>query len=108
MSIKLTEQHRQIVVNFMELHPDFARNRVKGPTGRDTMKKLWEELASQLNSLGLGERSIQKWQKPGFIQKQDLVHSEAIEDIAGPSGANSIHKTSPRRIETKCISTDHN
>ncbi|VEN50352.1 unnamed protein product [Callosobruchus maculatus] len=166
MSIKLTEQHWQIIVNFMELHPDFARNRVKGPTGRDTMKKLWGELASQLNSLGLGERSIQKWQKTWtdykyvlkrkaadikidlvgtgggppngsllteldhrilcvlgstfyeglgmpengleFIQNQDLVQSEAIEDIAGPSGANSIHKTSPRRIETNWISTDHN
>lgn len=56
-------QHWDIIINFMELHPDFARNRVAGPTGRETIKKLWNELTNKLNSLGLGERTVQKWQK---------------------------------------------
>nr|CAI5842467.1 unnamed protein product [Callosobruchus analis] len=44
----------------MELHPDFAKNRISAATGRATMKKLWEELTNQLNSLGLGQRSTAK------------------------------------------------
>jgi len=60
---KVTSQHWEVIINFMVLHRDFAKNRVVGPTGRETMKKLWDELSTKLNSLGQGERTIQKWQK---------------------------------------------
>lgn len=63
MSFKVQGTHWEILINYMENHKDFARGRISGPTGRETLRKLWQELALQLNAAGLGERPVEKWQK---------------------------------------------
>lgn len=63
MAFKVTASHWEIIINFMETHLDVARGRINGPAGKETFKKLWVELANQLNAAGLGERTVQKWQK---------------------------------------------
>lgn len=64
MAFKVTSTHWEIMIDFMEAHPDLARGRItSGPNGKDVMRKLWTELTVQLNACGLGERCVQKWQK---------------------------------------------
>ncbi|KAJ8973286.1 hypothetical protein NQ317_019593 [Molorchus minor] len=48
MAFKVTGDHWDIIINYMELHPDLARGRINGPSGKDTFKKLWAELTLQL------------------------------------------------------------
>lgn len=51
----------------MEQNPHFAKGQFSGPTGKSTQKKLWENLALQLNALGTGEKSTEKWQIVNII-----------------------------------------
>lgn len=66
MSCKLTNDHWEVLVTFMEKHPQFARGQFSGPSGKIGQKKMWEELAARLNSLGHGEKTTEKWQKVSF------------------------------------------
>lgn len=63
MAFRITQIHWEIIVSYMEIHPDLAKGFLNGPSGRDTSRRLWEELTLALNAAGLGERSTKKWQK---------------------------------------------
>lgn len=63
MAFKVTPAHWEVLLNFMEAHPDFARGRISGPNAKDIMKKLWAACATNLNSVGGGARKVDKWQK---------------------------------------------
>ncbi|CAH1107506.1 unnamed protein product [Psylliodes chrysocephalus] len=63
MAFKVTPAHWEVLLNFMEAHPDFARGQISGPNAKDIMKKLWATCAKNLNSVGGGARKVYKWQK---------------------------------------------
>lgn len=65
MSFKIKEDHWFVMTDFMEKNKDFAYGRFSTANGREQFKKLWTELTIKLNSLGYGERPIEKWQKVG-------------------------------------------
>ncbi|KAK5648143.1 hypothetical protein RI129_003035 [Pyrocoelia pectoralis] len=62
----------------MQNRPDFATGKIHNPTGRETYKRLWKELTLKLNSAGLGERTIEKWQKNLYIT-DNVVHNELFQ-----------------------------
>ncbi|KAG5863656.1 hypothetical protein JTB14_024336 [Gonioctena quinquepunctata] len=88
MAFKVTGNHWDIIINFMELHPDLARGRIDGPCGKDTFKRLWTELTLELNATGLGERPVQKWQKTWTDFKYALKKkaSDIKADLNGTGG----------------------
>lgn len=63
MSFKLKDPHWEMIISFLENNKDMAMGRFFGPEGKHQIKRLWQDLAASLNSLGLGERSPEKWQK---------------------------------------------
>lgn len=63
MAFKISESHWQLLCAFMESHPDFATGKFTGPKGKAVHRQLWEQLSHELNSLGLGTRTVEKWQK---------------------------------------------
>lgn len=67
MSVKVGAAQLEVLINFMENHQELAKGKFNGPSGRDIHKKLWAQLANNLNSLGYGEKSIEKWQKVSRI-----------------------------------------
>nr|CAI5822119.1 unnamed protein product [Callosobruchus analis] len=85
---KVNKVHWEIIVSFMEQHPELARGRFNGPSGREMLKKLWKDLALQLNSTGLGERSVEKWQKTWtdfkyLLKKKASINKRDIEATGG-------------------------
>ncbi|KMQ87503.1 hypothetical protein RF55_13197 [Lasius niger] len=61
---KTTLEQRQIMIQFMEEHPDLAQNRIQGLEARKKAAHLWEQLAIELNSCGHGAtKSTEKWMK---------------------------------------------
>lgn len=63
-TFKVTSGHWDIFVDFFGTYPDLAKGRFSASSnGKDLYKKLWNELTLQLNSLGLGEKTTEKWQK---------------------------------------------
>nr|CAI5859039.1 unnamed protein product [Callosobruchus analis] len=88
MAFKINKVHWEIIVSFMEQHPELARGRFNGPSGREMLKKLWKDLALQLNSTGLGERSVEKWQKTWadfkyLLKKKASINKRDIEATGG-------------------------
>lgn len=59
----MNENHWIQLLDYMEKHPQFARGQFSGPSGKITQRKMWEELSKRLNSLGYGNKSVEKWQK---------------------------------------------
>jgi len=58
----------QIVLQFMEEHPNLAQNRIQGLEARKQTIDLWEQLANELNSCGHGvTKSTEKWIKVYII-----------------------------------------
>lgn len=72
---KIKEDHWMLILDFMENHREFATGRLIGINGREVNKKLWGDLASKLNSLGLGIRPVEKWQKVGSKNKFNIKFS---------------------------------
>lgn len=66
MAFRLKEQHLEIIVQYMEEHPDFATGRLCVANSKEKFKCMWQELTSKLNSLGYGIRPVEKWQKVNF------------------------------------------
>lgn len=62
-SFKIREDHLIAYADFFEEHRDFATGRLSCSNAREQFKKLWGELASVLNGLGFGTKSIDKWQR---------------------------------------------
>ncbi|KAJ8913350.1 hypothetical protein NQ315_008740 [Exocentrus adspersus] len=66
MSFKVREAHWQVLHEEMDKNAVLATGKFVGPKGRENYKKLWDEAAKKLNSLGYGLKSTDKWQK-GFV-----------------------------------------
>ncbi|CAG9765755.1 unnamed protein product [Ceutorhynchus assimilis] len=69
MAFRMREPHWEMLVTFFEANPSLVTGRFSGANGKEKQKQLWAEIAAQLNSLGLGQRSVDKWQKGGNIRE---------------------------------------
>lgn len=47
----------------MSANPDLARGRLNTAQGRKDYNRMWTELTTKLNSVGFGQKPIEKWQK---------------------------------------------
>lgn len=64
---KVNEFHWEIILQFIENHPDLAIGRVNGPNAKQSQKILWQQLAEQLNSLGYGKKLLINGKRRGWI-----------------------------------------
>ncbi|KAF5269895.1 hypothetical protein FQR65_LT05694 [Abscondita terminalis] len=74
---KVNENHWLVFAGFFEAHPDLITGRVASINGREENRKLWQELAQQLNAVGMGERTVEKWQKTWADFKSNLKKKAA-------------------------------
>ncbi|CAH1981439.1 unnamed protein product [Acanthoscelides obtectus] len=61
----------------MMKNPELARGRLSSSQVRKDYSKLWSELTNKLNSLGLGQKSVDKWQKSWSDYKLNLKKKAA-------------------------------
>lgn len=60
---KSTPDHWRIIVQYMDEYPFIVTNKFSHSGGdKQNQKEIWEKLVNHLNSLGLGTRSVDKWQ----------------------------------------------
>lgn len=52
-----------VLVEFVEIHPEMVTHKHTGVHGRQNYNKLWAEIAGQLNSMGFGFKTPEKWQE---------------------------------------------
>ncbi|XP_018578550.1 myb-related transcription factor, partner of profilin-like isoform X1 [Anoplophora glabripennis] len=96
MAFKINHSHWEVLVDFMEKHPDLARGSFSGPNGKQEMKKLWQQLSNILNAIGMGERSTEKWQKTWCDLKYTIkkrasqIHKDQKGTGGGPSSARNL------------------
>lgn len=69
MAFRVTQLHWEHMINFFERNPGMAKGRIEGPTGKENMRKLWDQLSQELNALGMGTRTSIKWKKVRTIIK---------------------------------------
>lgn len=60
---KMSLRQKEIMVEFMEDHPDFAKQKLLGNDGKKTRKAMWEILTTQLNCVNGPKKTSQKWQR---------------------------------------------
>ncbi|KAJ8913927.1 hypothetical protein NQ315_005725 [Exocentrus adspersus] len=89
MSFKVREAHWQVLHEEMDKNAVLATGKFVGPTGRENYKKLWDEAAKKVNSLGYGVKSTDKRQKGehfiGFCEPECGLPFENEEPRPGPS-----------------------
>ncbi|KAJ8914786.1 hypothetical protein NQ315_014528 [Exocentrus adspersus] len=72
MSFKVREAHWQVLHEEMDKNAVLATGKFVGPKRRENYKKLWDEAAKKLNSLGYGVKNTDKWQKTWIDYKISL------------------------------------
>ncbi|CAH1106740.1 unnamed protein product [Psylliodes chrysocephalus] len=104
MAIKVTPAHWEVLLNFMEAHPDFARGRISGPNAKYIMKKLWSACATKLNSVGGGARKVDKWQKTWTDFKYNLKKkASALRLEQTATGGGPPNMTPLSEVELKIL-----
>jgi hypothetical protein len=63
----------EALVQFLEDNPGIAKGHLQGPQGKLASKRLWEGLATTLNSLGCGTKDSKGWAKVNIITKNHSV-----------------------------------
>ncbi|XP_018577855.1 uncharacterized protein LOC108916137 isoform X1 [Anoplophora glabripennis] len=102
MSCRVNDTHWEIIFNYFQIHPNLATGRAIGPNARQIQRQQWEELANNLNALGYGTKTSEKWQKTWTDFKQNLK-KKAIEikkdqqaTGGGPSNSKKFTKHEER------------
>jgi hypothetical protein len=63
-AFKATADDGTIVVNYIEAHPVLVKSKFANASGDNSdVKRLWQSLTNQLNSLGYGTKTVQQWQQ---------------------------------------------
>ncbi|CAG9761210.1 unnamed protein product [Ceutorhynchus assimilis] len=86
----------------MMANPELARGRIISAQGRKDYTKMWTILSEKLNSLGLGEKSIEKWQKSWSDYKYNLK-KKAAEIEKSQTGGESESFPSLTDFELKVL-----
>ena len=55
------------MLEYMSANPELARGRIISAQSRKDYQKMWAELAEKLNPAGLGQKTIEKWQKVSHL-----------------------------------------
>lgn len=58
--MRVTNDHWKVLLDFAEINQEIITNRFVGMHGKSNCNRLWTELATQLNSLGYGEKSTEE------------------------------------------------
>ncbi|CAG9763550.1 unnamed protein product [Ceutorhynchus assimilis] len=61
--MRVRSEHWEVLLTFCEKNPQLVTNRFSGFKGRAKGTALWQNIASKLNSLGFGEKSVDGWRK---------------------------------------------
>ncbi|CAG9814236.1 unnamed protein product [Phaedon cochleariae] len=82
-----------------------ATGRFSGPNGREMNKKLWLRLSQELNSLGLGERTPEKWQRSWtdfkylLKKKAGTIQVDIFKTGGGPSDTSPLSNFEQRALK---------
>lgn len=66
--MRVTSQHWEVFINICERHPNLITNKFNGAQGKAEGRTLWANVATKLNGLGLGEKSIVEWRRVSILQ----------------------------------------
>lgn len=62
--MKTRPEQWAVILDFLEEHPELVTNKYVGHTGdRLNVNKLWQSLTTQLNCMGFGIKSTEKWKE---------------------------------------------
>ncbi|KAF5299406.1 hypothetical protein FQA39_LY11552 [Lamprigera yunnana] len=61
--MRVTSDHWQLLLSFATNHKEIITNKFMGPNGREKSAILWKNLATHLNGLGFGEKTVDEWKK---------------------------------------------
>lgn len=61
MTKRRCENHIIVMVEFMADHTDFARNKLRGPSGSLETARLWTKLTEMLNAVGVAKKDEKGW-----------------------------------------------
>lgn len=61
--MRVRPEHWQLLLELCEKTPEVITNKFNGPEGKTRLNVLWQNIVIQLNSLGLGEKSVEGWRK---------------------------------------------
>ncbi|XP_036344003.1 uncharacterized protein LOC118753234 [Rhagoletis pomonella] len=70
---KINKKQKSIMAEYMQEHPDLARNILPNcAQGRTVAQRLWEQLSLKLNSAGPPTKELKMWCKVFADQKQHV------------------------------------
>lgn len=61
--MRVRAEHWQLLLSFCETNPELITNRFNGSEGKAKGQALWQTVATKLNSLGFGEKTVEGWRK---------------------------------------------
>ncbi|XP_073841752.1 uncharacterized protein [Musca autumnalis] len=70
MGKHINQQQEDLLINFMEKHPNLAKGFAKGD--RTEIENLWQTLAENLNSVGPPIKETEAWKK-AWIDKKSII-----------------------------------
>lgn len=63
MALKLTEEHWNVIIQFMESQKEFARGQFSGPSGKKKPKNVMGGISRYFEFSWWRTKSVEKWQK---------------------------------------------
>ncbi|XP_020298622.1 uncharacterized protein LOC109862869 [Pseudomyrmex gracilis] len=87
--MNVTEKQKEVMLNFMNEHPDFGRGLRYKSENKRKMDELWEKLAKILNAVGFGScKSSKEWAKTWRDWKSNTLKKAAKQKshMLGTSG----------------------
>jgi hypothetical protein len=76
-AFKATADDGTIVVNYIEAHPVLVKSKFANARGDNSdVKRLWQSLTNQLNSLGYGTKTVQQWQQVNIGLLEPYIYIE--------------------------------
>lgn len=65
---KCNNEHWSVIVQYFEMYPQIMKSKFENFHGdKKNIRNLWEELTEQLNGLGYGKKSLEKWQLVSIV-----------------------------------------
>ncbi|XP_075980488.1 uncharacterized protein LOC142979464 [Anticarsia gemmatalis] len=92
----------EMLLNFLQDHKELARGQLRSCEGKVKARRLWQELCTNLNSMGGCTKTVKQWQKVWFdkkhIAKKAAANSRRSSAGGGPSSAPSLSQWEERVI----------
>lgn len=65
--MRVTSQHWEVFLNLCEKNTHLITGKFNGAQGKAEGNILWANVATKLNGLGLGEKSVVEWRRVSVI-----------------------------------------